>query len=62
MSPEKQNRSTDAAVLVRMTKDQRARLERALAKVARPGLKPALSRFLLETALAEADRILGSKG
>jgi hypothetical protein len=27
----------------------------------RPGLKPVFSRFLLESALAEADRILAKK-
>lgn len=56
-----QNRSTDTACLVRMTRDQRARLEAAVGKSAdgKPGLKPVVARFLLELGLAEADRILG---
>jgi hypothetical protein len=56
-----QNRSTDTACLVRMTRAQRERLEEAVKKSAegKPGLKPVVARFLLEVGLAEADRILG---
>jgi len=56
-----QNRTTDTACLVRMTSEQRARLEAAVRKSAdgKPGLKPVVAKFLLELGLAEADRILG---
>jgi hypothetical protein len=42
---------------------QRAKLDEAMGRLAagRPGLKPVLSRFLLDAAMAEADRILAGK-
>lgn len=55
------NRTTDSAVLVRLTSEQRKKIDEALAKIARPGLRPVVSRFLLESALVEADRILAGK-
>ena len=56
-----QNRSTDTQVLVRMTDQQRKKLEAAVAKLAagRPGLRPVVARFLLDVGLAEAEKILG---
>lgn len=57
------NRTTDGAILVRLTTEQRTKLDEAMGRLAagRPGLKPVLSRFLLDAAMAEADRILAGK-
>lgn len=61
MSP--QHRSTDTAVLVRMTLEQRRKLTSALETQAKglSGVRPVLSRFILDAALAEADRLLGKQ-
>ena len=59
------NRTTDAAILIRFKEEQRYRIETATAiLVARTGVKSAkisLSSWMLECALAEADKILASE-
>lgn len=54
-------RTTNTAILVRLTTPERQRLEAALERLTdgRPGVRPVLSRFLRDAAMAEADRILG---
>lgn len=56
-----QNRSTDTAILVRLTAAQKARLEAAARKLVAgtPGAKVVLAGFLLALGLREADAILG---
>lgn len=56
-----QNRSTDTAILVRLTGAQKARLEAAAKKLAHgtPGAKIVVARFLLDLGLERADAILG---
>jgi hypothetical protein len=58
-----QKRSTDVAITVRMTSVQKARMDEALAKLIedRPGVRPVLSRFLIEAGLEVAERILAEK-
>jgi hypothetical protein len=54
-------RTQTSQVNIRLTMEQRARLEAATAKLVEGvrGARVPLSRWLLELGLAEADRILG---
>lgn len=63
MARKEPNRSTDSAILVRLTARQRRRLDLAVSTLVNiSGLKNAtvpISRWVLECALSEAERILG---
>lgn len=58
----KPNRSTDSAILIRCTSEQKDLFERAVAKVQEglpPGAKISLSGFALEHTLLAAKKVLG---
>lgn len=56
-------RSTTSQLNIRLTEEQKTRLEKAVAKLVEgvPGGRVALSKWVLELALIEADRVLTGK-
>ena len=61
--PKNPERTVDASAYVRMTRDERATIERAVAKQLEgiTGATGSVPKFLLAAALKEAKRILGEK-
>jgi hypothetical protein len=57
-----QKRSQTTQVNIRMTEEQRQRLDEARVKLVKGGVKVPLGPWLLSLGLAEADRVLGKKG